>query len=125
MTRLTGAWPGGPTRNSPPSKERQTFRVDSMEVRGDRQDEARQRRNRVRRRRRLSFTLGATAALAVALGAWLGLANHRTSEELTAERIQAQEEAGAGVVEELLSDPAVREMLEGERVEAAAAARSR
>ncbi len=96
-----------------------------MEVRAERMDAARDRRSRAKKSKRLAVTLGLTAAVAIGVGAVLGLQSHQTSEELTQQREQQTEGTNGTMVDELLNAPAVREMLQGERVEAAAARGSR
>ena len=96
-----------------------------MEVRAERMDAMRDRRTRAKKSKRLAMTLALTAVVAVSVGAVLGLRSHQSSEEITAQRQEQSEGSSGSMVDELLSDPAVREMLQGERVEAAAARANR
>ena len=119
MRRISGSYPGGPSRDRSEVDERADKRLDDLS--SVEEIEARRGAGIVRtrgRRRRKRAVIGLAASIVIAGGAgvWMGLRSHRTAEELAAEQ-RAQAEAEFNLRRE--SDRLINELWKMEDLERA------
>ena len=115
MKRMRGSYPGGPRHGVRPEQDAGAAPVrplESMEQREGRLGSGFLRRQGSRRSRRIRGGILVAIAVAALVGLQLGLYSHRTSEEITGQRTEADRESN-------LSDETNRVLLELWRMEEA------
>ncbi len=95
MRRISGSYPGGPSRDRSEVDKRADKRLDdlaSVEQIETRRGVGIVRARGKQRRRRLILGLVVSILVAGSGGVWMGLRSHRTAEELAAEQREAEAE---------------------------------
>ena len=119
MRRISGSYPGGPSRDRSDVDERADKRLDDLssveEIEARRGAGILRARGR-RRRKRALIGIAASIVIAGGTGTWMGLRSHQTADELAAEQ-RAQAETQFNIRRE--SDRLINELWKMEDLERA------